>query len=307
MILSSLFSFGQKAHFQTIFPKAKFFEFNSNRDKIYIYSYGKLSVYDINKNKLSVIDTNIYAETVRNRFPFFLAKTGLVYFVNDKYVYEIKDDEIIKKAPFIYEEYSGGMIDAAYRKKEEQKMKEFNKLIADYEDGDIKKLMDDIFILNYKDGHSVAFEHRRLKVDNLTKENKAKILKHVKQVDLDTDTSFIIEDDDETTISHFNNKKLIIKEKKYSCRKASFMSLSSDCKYKMDIEFNNKTIKLKDTYRKYRGSLKDGGKLKGDLYRHLSNSKRITDKNGDIYLLFWEKDEHNLIKLPINQFGSEIK
>lgn len=302
MLLSSLFSCGQKPNYEIIYPNAKFFEFNSNRDRIYIYSYGNLSVYDVNTSKLSVMDTNVIAETVRNRFPFFLAKTGLVYFVTAEFVYELGDGKIIKKAPFIYEEYSGGMIDAAYREREEQKMKVFNKLIAEYKDNDIIKLMDDIFILNYKDGHSVAFERRRVKDTDLTKENKEKILKHVIQVDLETDISFDIANKDKGVISHFNNKQLIIKEKRYSCRKASFMSLYSGCKYKMNVEFNGKTIELKDTNRKYRRSLYDGGYLEGDLYKYLPNSRRITDKNGNIYLLFWKKDKLNLIRLPIKQF-----
>jgi len=302
MIFSNLFSFGQKANYEIIYRKAEFFEFNSNRDKVYIYSYGKLSVYDVNSGKLSVIDKSVIAETVRNRFPFFLAKTGSLYFVSNEFVYEIKDGKIIKKTPFIDDDYSGGMIDAAYLEKEERKMKGFNKLIADYGHNDIKKLMDDVFILNYRDGHSVAFKHRRLKDTDLTKENKAKILKHVKQVDIDTDTSYMNKSEKKSATNYFDNNKLIIKERSYSCRKASMMSLTSSCKYKITVEFKDKKFQLKDTERRGRYSIVGKKRLRVDLYNYLPNSKRITDKKGNIYLIFWEKDVHNLIKIPVTQF-----
>ena len=300
MILSSLFSFAQKPEYQTIYKNVEFYEFNTNKDEIYIYSYKKLCVYDINKQKLSVLDTNVYAETVWLKFPFFLAKTGFIYFVTYKYVYEIKDKKIARKIPIIYEEYRGGMIDF---ENEKQKMKVFNKLITDYKDNDITKLMDDIYFLNYKDGHSVAFSCSRLRDNDLIEENKEKIVKNVKVIDLDTDTSYISKQTKEGTTNYFENKKIVIKEETYSCRKTSFMSLVSGCKYKINIEYNNKTIKLKDKERRTRYSYVNGKRISEELNRYLPNSKYITDKNGNIYLMFWEDDKHNLIKLPINQFN----
>ena len=77
-----------------------------------------MSFYDINENKSSVIDANCNAGTVRLVFPFFLAKTGLVYFVTDKHVYEIENGQILKKIPFIYEEYKSRDINAEWRKNE---------------------------------------------------------------------------------------------------------------------------------------------------------------------------------------------
>ena len=179
-------------------------------------------------------------------------------------------------------------------------MNAFNKLIAEYKDNDITKLMDELYILNYKDGHSVAFSKRRLDDDDLTEENKAKILNSVKPVDLDIDTSFTIESTKSGTMSYFDNKKIMLKEKEYSCRKKSLMSLVSQCKHKLIIKFNNKSVKLKDTKRDVRISYKDGEKFKGDLYDYLPNSRYITDKNSNIYLIFRIKDEKNLIKLSIN-------
>jgi len=212
MFLSSIFSLAQKAEYEIVSTDMKFYEFNSARDKIYIYTNRKLSIYNINEGKLSTIDTNIYAEAVWLKFPFFLAKTGLVYFVNSNYIFVMKNEKIIKKIPFIYKEYRGGMIDAEYLKKEEQKMKIFNKLIDDFKDNDITILMDDIFILNYKDGHSVAFEHRRLRDTDFKKENKEKILKYVKSIDLDIDTSYISKQTKEGATNYFENKKIVIKE-----------------------------------------------------------------------------------------------
>jgi hypothetical protein len=303
MFLSTLFSHAQKAEYEIIYSDAEFFEFNSARDKIYIYAHHKLSVYDIKKAKLSVLDTDIYAETLWLRFPFFLAKTGLIYFVISNYVYEITDENTIKKIPVVYKEYSGGMMDKEYMENRKHEMDELNKLLADCEDNHIQNLHNDIFIVNYQDGHSIAFHKKRLEDKKLTKENKEKVLKHSKLIDLDIDTSYAGVSTDIGVTNYFDNKKLLIKEESYSCRRTSFMSLVSGCKYKIDIEFNNKTVKFKDTKRRTRLSYVAENTMSVDLNKYLPNSRYITDKNGDIYILFWIKDEHNLIKLPINQFN----
>ncbi len=297
MILSSLFSFAQKPKYEIIHSEVEFYEFNSARDHIYIYTKGKLSFYDINENKLSVIDANCNAKTVRLVFPLFLAKTGLMYFVTDEYVYEIEEGQVLKKIPFIYDEYQSGAINAEWRKNEEHKMKVFNKLVADYKDNDIQKLMTEIYILNYKDGHSVAFERKRMKNRNLTNENKTKILKYVNQIELDTDTSFICKSSKGGLVNYFDTNKLVIKEKSYSCRKEHFMSLSSDCKYKISISFNNKTVKLKDTQRRPRYSYANSERVRVELNRYLPNSKYITDASGNVYILFWENNKHNLVSV----------
>jgi len=303
MFLSTLFSYAQKAEYEIIYSDAKFFEFNTARDKIYIYAHRKLSVYDINKAELSVIDTDIYAETLWLLFPFFLAKTGLIYFVTNFYIYEITDENTIKKIPIVYHEYNGGMMGKEYMERRNQEMVKLNKLLVDCEDNNIQNLHNDIFIVNYQNGHSIAFHKRRLKDEKLTKENKEKVLKHAKLIDLDIDTSFAGVSTDIGVTNYFDNKKLLIKEESYSCRRTGFMSLVSGCKYKIDIEFNNKTVKFKDAKRRTRLSYVAENTMSVDLNKYLPNSRYITDKNGDIYILFWIKDEHNLIKLPINQFN----
>ena len=306
----SLSSCAQKPKYKTISSWVQFYEFNASRNKIYFYDYNKiLSVYDINKQTTTIVDTGLNAETMFFDSPLF-CYNGYMYLITEYNILKIKDEKIINKIPIIFYEYHYGSIDAESIKFEENKMKKLNKIISDYNDNDIQRffgnmhehLHNNLIILNYKDKNPIAFYAQRLrKRNNLNPENKTKIENIQRLVYFVSDTSYTIKHAKNGAINYFENKKITIQEKSYSCRKQSFMSLVSLCKYAIYITNKNKTFKLKNNKRDSRISLVNGETFSVNLNKKLPNSRYITDKNGDIYLIFGK--ELNFIKIPKNQFN----
>ena len=102
MILSSLFSCSQKSKYDTVKKDVLFYEFNNQRDEIYILDKEKkLSVYNVD-NKTS---TEIAAFSDKKfeekwfRQPLYYTESNNLYVVGSEYVYKIFNKEIIEKIP----------------------------------------------------------------------------------------------------------------------------------------------------------------------------------------------------------------
>ena len=308
MFLSSMFSFAQKAEYEIIHNKPWFYEFNLKRDKIFIYDYDKnLSVYDVNTGKNTLIEANVEAETgsmIKN--PFIITTNDKLMFITETHVCEIKDNKLIPKAEFAYEEYRYGAITSETIERDDKKVEELNKLFAEYTGNNVQRYdkHHDIFVFNYQDEHSIAIYYDRLiGVRPLSDENIVKINQLAKIIENNIDSSYYIDiKKHRNVINYFENKKISIEEKTYSCKKESFMSLVSQCKYKIKIKYKDKTVNLKDEYRKTRFSFWDDKDLGVNLNTNIPFSRYITDNKGNIYLSFCIDGELKLIKIPVKQF-----
>jgi len=308
MFLSSLFSCAQKAEFESIHNEPMFFEFNLKRDKIFIYDYDKnLSVYDVNTGKTSLIEAEVAAETGSNIYnPFTLTVEGKLMFITENHVCEIKNDKLIRRAKFAYEEYSYGAITSETIARNEKRVEELNKLFDEYTGNKIQKYEKhhEIYVFNYPDGHAIAIYEDRLRgVNPLSNKNIEKIKRLAQTVKSVKDTSYSIEvKKRKNVINYFENKKISIEEKTYSCKRQSMMSLVSQCRYKIRIKYNDKTFELNDKHRTTRLSIWNHIDLDVNLNENIPFSRYITDINGNIYLIFDVEKETKLIKIPIGQF-----
>jgi len=120
------------------------------------------------------------------------------------------------------------------------------------------------------------------------------------------DTSYSIEvKKRRNVINYFEDKKISIEEETYSCKKESMMSLVSQCRYKIRINYKNKTVELKDKHRTTRYSIWNKQDLDVDLNKNIPFSRYITDKSGNIFLIFDIEKETKLIKIPVGQFEAQ--
>lgn len=296
MFLSSLFSCAQKAEYKIIHNEPMFYEFNLKRDKVFIYDHAyNLSVYDVNTGKTTLIKADVIAEVSRNiRNPFIRTVDGRLLFTTLSDLCEIKDNKLIPRAKFVYKE------------EKEAELKKLNELVSEYEDNNIisYKRHFDVYVLNYADGHAVVIYGIRLVgINPLEKENIEKIKRLAKPVENAIDTTYSIEIKKRgKVINYFENKKLSIEEKSYSCKREGVMSLVSQCKYKIKIKYNSKAVTLKNEHRETRFSFWKDNNLDVDLNSHIPYSQYITDNKGNIYLIFDIEGESKLIKIPVNQF-----
>ncbi len=304
IVLSSVSSYSQKIQYNVIQKNVNFYEFNSSRDKIYIYSYyNGLSVYDIKNESTTIIDTGMLAETNHLKYPLFLSETGLIYFVSEEEIYIIKEETIIKKIPIVYDEYRYGAINSETRARDEKRMNKLNLLIEEYDNSDIQEIFGKIIILSQKNKKSIAFYNRRVRNSSMASENKIKINNYQKIIKYVNDTSFTLKKTKNGVDNYFENNKLTINEKVFSCRKPSFMSLISNCKYKINIKVNKKIISLKDTHRDTRISYYNSSRISAELIDYIPNSRYITDKFGNIYINFTIKKQRKLIKISADNFN----
>ena len=304
LIISSVSLYSQKTQYNVVHENVRFYEFNTSRDKIYYCDYSNvLYVYDIKNESKTIIDTGMLAETDHLKYPLYLSETGLIYFVSEEHIYVIKDETIINKTPIIYDEYRYGAINSETIARDKKRMMQLNNLISEYKNNDIHEVFGKFIIFNYKDGSSIAFYEKRVRNNSMTEENKTKIKNNQKIIKYVNDTSYTIIETKNGVDNFFENNKIIITEKVYSCRKPSFMSLITKCKYNIKINSNNKTITLKDKKRDTRISFYNGSRINAELNEYIPNSRYITDKYGNIYINFTVKEHRKLIKIPASKFN----
>lgn len=305
MFLSSLFSFAQKSKYEIIYPNARFYEFNTERDKIYILDFdNQLSVYNIGIKKLTPIEKDDSLEYSVSS-SLFLTDDGLIYCVSETNIRVIKDDKIIKRIPVIHNKN-------LYTKQDKEKRSnELNKLVSDYNGDNIWNLFDKNIILNYHNGQSVAFPVKRVRYLDLSKENTAKIEKLQQKIDNIRDTSCtfkhtkngtistILKRTKYGTISTFLDTQIKIEGIPYSCRtKGWFMSAGpKKCRYKIKILHKNKSCTLKDRKRETSGFYWKHTWYEGDLGHLIPNSYYISDRNEEIFIIFTIKGYYQLVKI----------
>ncbi len=305
MILSSIFSFGQNNKYEIINKHIKFYEFNAERTKIYMLDYDKnLLVYNVKTKEYTTIKTGIDGDDYFIKQPMFCVKSDALYIVGQKCVYKIKNDNFVAEIPFLYKEYKSGKTASEAIATDKERMKYFNDKISDFEGESIISLLDELYILNYKNGEQLALYSRILRTKKTEEKNRNKIENFANIISSQVDTSYYRENiRKKRTVNYFENKKYIIKEHIYLCRKKSIMSLVSSCKYKIQVVVNKDNIRLKDKIGRQRALYKGWGKGKWNcnLFKYLPNSKYITDIDGNIYFLFYLKNEQSLIKIPVNK------
>jgi len=311
MFLSTLFSCAQKAEYEIIYKNPMFYEFNQNRDKIFIYDYAlNLSVYDVNTDQTTLIEAGVMAEISRNiKNPFIRTAEGKILFVAHSDLYEIKDNKLISIAKFVYDEYELNTHDDKKKEKEKLELEKLNRLVAEYKDDKLisyKKCID-VYVFNYADDHAVAMYGTRLEGLNLLeKENIAKIKRLAKPVENARDTSYFIKiKKDGSVINYFENKKLSIEEKSYSCKNEEPIRVITQCKYKIKVKYKNKAVTLKNEHRETRFSTWKDNYLNVDLNEYIPYSQYIADKNGNIYIFFDIEEKTKLIKIPVSQFETK--
>jgi len=305
MIFSSIFSFGQNGNYEIINKHIKFYEFNAERTKIYMLDYDKkLLVYDVKTKKYTTIKTGIDGDDYFLKHPMFCVKSDALYVVGKKCVYKIKNDKFVAEIPFLYKEYKSGKTATEALATDKERLKYFNAKISDFDGESIISLLDGLYILNYKNGEQLALYSRILRSKKTEDKNRNKIKDFANIISPQVDTSYYRENiRRKGTVNYFENKKYVIKERVYSCRKKSIMSFVSSCRYKMKVVMNDENVRFKDSRGRQRALYNRLGKGKWNcnLFKYLPNSKYITDIDGNIYILFYFKNEQSLIKIPVKK------
>lgn len=304
MIISSLFGYGQKSEHKIVHENILFYEFNYDRDKIYIIDKdNKLSVFDVNAENTVEIETlqdNTF-EKQWGKGPFYLTDTGSLYLSGSAFLYKIKHNKIIEKYPVsIIETMSSWDIRDG---KSDIKEKEFNDFIAK-PNIEITVLDSNICILIAADKESCFFTMNRLNYYG-TDKNKQKVESLKKEINCKRDESHYKENiGKRQTINYFMNKKIIAEEKIYAKERfRPLMSLTRpDYRYKIKISFDKKVVKLKDRKKRSRSVARGWGKgsWNCDMHDRIPNSNYISDKNGNIYLVIYAGKSNyvfNLIRI----------
>ena len=81
------------------------------------------------------------------------------------------------------------------------------------------------------------------------------------------------------------------------------MSYLDNCRYKVRVIVNNKSITIRDKEPDNRAVYKDWGNKEWncDIHTRIPASKYITDKYGNIYLPFKVSGSNCIVKIPINE------
>jgi len=307
MILS-FFSCAQKAEFETIKKNVVLYEFNNQRDKIYIIDkQGKLSIYDTENKTHSYILEDIKFDTRARGIRMYYTKSNTLYISetysdsqsNYKTLYEIYNNKLVAKIPILSSLY----IMKKYKNVEKMrtlggyKYKEWllSKFIQSLKINTVSILpTEQIYILHLEDSSAIALYNT---ISNKITDITGTIAPISQKVFCDVDSTFKAENiGAKQTINYFEDKKIVIEETSYLCE-FKLMGYTKGCRYKIKITRNKKSVKLKDKSRKPRALGWGKDHWNNDINDKIPYSKYITDKNGDIYLPFYFGEEQNLIKI----------
>ena len=296
MILSSLFSYGQSHKYKIIKKNVLFYEFNTQRDEIYILDrVGNLSVYDINTKELKVIGSNFIVKPYLEK-PMTYIKSDILYIIGEDYVYKIENKKLVDEIPNLCNSFDISATNPDYIRKHKQEIDRYNEALFNFDGEKAILIAGDVYILDYKDNTSIAF-YQKVLLNDCTEEKNREKIKAIEDVNMcSTDTSYYSDNiDKKNTISYFENKKTVIKEQAYFCKifRPIMYNGPNPCWYKMEIISSGKNIILKDKIRMQRSMF-------SGLSKKLPYSNYLSDKNGDIYLLFEFGDEKHFIKIPMN-------
>ena len=276
IILTSLFSCSQEPKYEIIVRDIKLYEFNNQRDKIYITTENKdLLVYDINTQELTKILTSEYF----CREILYDIKSDMLYYNTAWFMYRIKNDEIIEKISPVKDD----------------------KDIPNFDIQSIDVLLPYYNILNLKNGSSV-FTYEEYIETFLSNEQNSKIdIYYLTRIKDSTFQKGYLKK--KRTINYFENNKIIIDEQVYHCNYfAVFFSIWSPplpCRYKMKLTSGKFKLKLKDKGSRNAYMMKKGIWWSGRIEWDIPESKYITGVNGDIYLPFYVGDDKCLIKISM--------
>ncbi len=276
MIFSSLFSYSQKPKYEIISDDVTHYEFNKNRDKIYIATYEKeLFIYDVNTKSISKIAKVKY----RCEEMLLDENTNILFCRANKHMYLIYENGIIKTINYISRE-------------------ELNKILIH----EIKSL--EIFsltynIINLKNGTSF-YTYEKYVEKIISKEQKKKI--KINTLSAKKEPSYKLNIiSKKKVISSFENEKIIMKEQSYHCNYFavifSIWNPPLPCRYKIKITQGDFKLKLKDKRSRDAYMIKSEGYSGGRLRVKIPESRYITDVNGEIYLPFYNGDNQNLIRI----------
>jgi len=303
MIFSNLLSYAQKSKHEIIQKDVKYYEFNNERDKIYILNSDyKLSVYNTGNGVLTDITTFSDKEIKEEwgKKPLYFTEDGNLFITGSKFVYKIHDNKVLEKIPIsIIETISSWDIRNGTS---DEKTKEFNNFLSK---PDIKVIiLDNNYCIVYSNGEATAFTTNRL--NNYGEDNnKQKIESLKKNISCIKDESHLKKNiGNKETVNYFLNDKIIIEEKNYSCEIfRSVMAMTRpECKNKMKVITNEKVVKFKDKKRRSRFVVRGWGKGEWncDMHERIPNSNYISDKDGNIYLMIYAGESDyvfNLIKI----------
>ena len=304
LLVLSLFSFGQDENFEIIQEGVMEYEFNKERNLIYILTeYSSIRVYDTEKKETKEIELIDYKRIQRRDNSLYLSESDTLFVFGASYIYKIFENSFIEEIPFLLEE----RLDISYYHKDstyhgkEGELNDFLETAVDI------ILINSCKIITKANGGKLAT--RGFNFSMLSPKGsyqKTSSLEHSMDV-------IFAQGDHRRQVKNGKNvggeKKQIIyfgdieiKDKVYSCRGGGGDYTKSICKYKMTLITKDKTYILNSKIRTHRYYGKGFGKHTWtcDLFHRAPTSDYITDKSGNIFILFDSNVKYgslNLIKL----------
>ena len=304
MLLNALFGFGQESEYEIIQKGATEYEFNKERDIVYILTEdGLLCVYYTEKKITVKLELKNYKKIEKRENALYLSETDTLFVFGKYYIYKIFENTFIEEIPFLVDErikLSYYHKDTTYGGKEGV-LNDFLKTVVDV--GNINGCQ----IITNASGEKLAvrgFNYSLLCSKYYSK--KARPLEHSINVIFaqgehrrERKRGKNVGGEKKQTIYYGD---IEIKDVIYDCSGGNGDYTQSLCKYKMKLITKDKTYILNDKIRRSRYLGKGFGKHRWtcDLFYRAPTSEYITDKNGNIYLLFDSNERVkslNLIKL----------
>jgi len=306
MLFSGLFGFSQKNSVETISENVSSYEFSNVRDKIYfVKNKNELFVYDTENKNLKQIQLKLKQNNPKKEtlYHLILSLKDTLYVLGSNYIYAVYKDEMVDTIPFFHniQEISGKIDENTWSSKANR----INNFITDSENLKVEKLSR-YYIVTKKNGRKIAADLTEFNYAD--KELKKTFMESVSWIKTRYNEEYSRKNiGSKITVNYFGKSDIVVEEKNYGRERFRGLMVftSPNYKNKMKIKCRNKSYILKDKIRRSRFITRGWGKGEWNcnLYERIPYSMYITDKNDDIFLLFYNTKSkyktYNLIRVRL--------
>lgn len=301
ILVLPLFGFGQKADYKIIQKGATEYEFNKARDIIYILTKdGAISVYDIAKQETKEIKLSKYKRIGYRDHSVYLSETDTLFVFGEYNIYKIFEDSLIEDIPFLL----NGKLDVSYYD-EDPTYNGKTKILSDFLSNAVEiSNINSCKIIRKANGEKLAVRDLNISIlksdiyydkSNIVENNIIVVFaegEHRRQRKNGKNIG-----GEKKQIKYFGGAKII--DKIYNCKNGDEHYTLAICKYKMKIITEDKTYILDNTLRQRRYVGIGFGKHTWtcDLFYRAPTSSYITDKDGNIFILFDSNEYRNSLNL----------
>jgi len=286
ILLSNLFSFGQKTKYKTISNSVISFVFNKEKDKVYFvkreyYESGPakefLYVYNTQTESSKHIELANNDKCIKN---IYLTEDDLIIVHTCDYIYKIKDDKYIENIP---------IWDLGHPSPSEEDISILNNILS-IPNIRFEKMEEFYLVIPPASANieGAAFRDFKLKIADKELAEKAKRIMKTNELIQNNDYNYT-KISEKYSINHFKNSNITLKEKFYFCNHLAPSSIfgfsDPPCWGKIKIITQEKSVVLKRR------------RWSSENFMEISESNFLCDKNGRIYLLFVDGEYDNVFSL----------